>query len=302
LVLAEQSAGLANNLDRAKRAYEDLGKRHPESWEPPAALAYIARGRGNLEEARRQFARAVELKPPDVKLYLDYADLVSGDSRTAVLRRALQVSPADPEIQFRLGMALYDAMDFNTAREWLLKIRQVPDEHAPEFYRVLAYMNDRLGLEAEARSAARRAVEVARTSDESEAAARLLEFIGRAPAPVAQVAIPEPPAPVGEAPRLSPPAPPLPRKAGPPLYAVQGELVQFDCLGNAARIWVRTRNERLAFRLEYPDGLVIRRGGRPVLRFMNCGPQKAERVTVRYEMRREAHLSTLGVVRVLEYR
>jgi len=306
LVLAEQLAGLGSGLEAGKRAYEDLGRRYPARSEPSVALGYLALGRGNLEEARRQFAQAVELRSTDVKLYLDYADLASGNpdsvDRAAILRRALDLRPGDQEIQRRLALAFYDALEFEAARAWMLKTRQVSDESAPEFYRVLAYINDRLGFEAEARSAARRAVETARTAEESDAARRLLDFISRPPPQVPQVVVEAPPVPAPpEIPQLSRPAAP-PAKPAVPLYAVQGDLVQFDCLGSAARIVLRTRSEKLAFRVEYPKGLVIRRGGVPVLRFITCGAQKAERVTVRYEMRRESYLGTLGVVRVLEYR
>ncbi len=304
LVLAEQLAGLASDMEAAKRAYDELGARYPARWEPPAALARLALGRGNLEEARRQFARAVELGVTDVEFYLEYAELGSGDpeGRVGILRRALALSPDDQEIQLRLALALYDALDFGAAREWMLKLRHVPEERAPDFYRVLAYVNDRLGLDSDARYAARRAVEAARTPEESESARRLLDFISRPPPDVPQMVAEAPPAaepaaaPVG----VRPPVPPA--KPATPLYAVHGELIRFDCLGNSARVVVRSRAEQLAFRVVYPDGLTILRGGSPVLRFMACGPQKPEPVTVRYEMRREAYLGTLGVVRVLEYR
>ncbi len=305
MVLAELEAGLSDAPEGMRRAYDRVAQEFPGRPEPLVTLGRMALRRGAVEEARLQLGRAIEAGCSDALVYLEYADLMAGreagGERIRLLRRALELRPEDAGIQFRLAMALYEAFEYEEARERMLRIAQAPENRSSEFHRVLAYLDDRLGYPAEARKEAERSLASAATPEDRDSAGKLIEFLSRPPFQVAPVETGvSTPIPI-EMPEPSPKPQPdsAPGRPATPLYAVQGELVQIDCLGWTSRLWIRTARERLAFQIEEGGELVIRRGGAPVLRYFACGTQKSQAATVRYEMRRNARLQTQGVVREL---
>ena len=76
ILLAGLTADTLNGEAKSKEAYQKLAAQEPKSWQPAAGLGYLALRAGDREEARRQFARAIELgcKEPSVLGLRDAAE------------------------------------------------------------------------------------------------------------------------------------------------------------------------------------------------------------------------------------
>lgn len=76
IALADLTADTLNGEGKSKEAYQKLAAQEPKSWQPVAGLGYLALRAGDREEARRQFARAIELgcKEPSVLALRDAAE------------------------------------------------------------------------------------------------------------------------------------------------------------------------------------------------------------------------------------
>jgi hypothetical protein len=87
----------------------------------------------------------------------------------------------------------------------------------------------------------------------------------------------------------------------PELKGVEGLLVQVDCQGESARLWLQTEGRKLAFLIPRGNAISLRRGGQDMLGDLQCGPQqKPEKVTIRYDEVVEA-AGPQNIIRVLEF-
>ncbi len=311
---AETLAGLRaagrEGWEGVRGAYEELAAAYPERPEPWVTLARRAAAAGRLHEARAAYGAAIGRGPAEAAVWREYADLMAGDmpgdERVRLLRRAAEANPGDEGIRRRLALALYESLRFAEARRIMLEIGRVEPAHAAEYYRVLAYVSDQLGLFQEARQAAAWAVEAAATAAEAEWGRRLLELLNRpAPSPPPMASAPVPAGQAETPESMVTPSQPLPAAApkqrGTPLYPLQGELLQVDCYGRAAVIWIRTAHGRAGFEVADTQQVALTREGQAVRRYFTCGPQKPEPVVVRYEIRRNETYGTRGIARAVEF-
>ena len=77
LVLAGILADIPQRHDEAKQAFEKLAGDFPSAPEIPEGLGYLAWRSHEPDEARAQFAKAVELGSKNPRLYYDYASLAA---------------------------------------------------------------------------------------------------------------------------------------------------------------------------------------------------------------------------------
>jgi Flp pilus assembly protein TadD len=140
---------LVRQRAESRRRYEELAKKYPQSPEPEEGLAQLDWREHRPQEARRHFARAIELGSRDPYMYFDYAVLERENS--ALLRKALQLKPGWHEAQYRLGLALVREGAYEEAVELLLRTRITPEQAFPYCYG-LAYAYLRLGRQADAAS------------------------------------------------------------------------------------------------------------------------------------------------------
>ncbi len=95
LVLAGILANIPQKHDEARQAYEKLAIDFPAAPEIPEALGYLAWRSQKPDEARAQFAKAVELGSKNARLYYDYAGLAGNEPerRIPLLRKAVELDP-----------------------------------------------------------------------------------------------------------------------------------------------------------------------------------------------------------------
>ena len=300
LALAGLLADNGERQEEGRQAYAKLAAEYPKSWRPEAGLAYLALDK-DRDEARRHFARAEEMGSDDAKMYFDYAMMGAADAeqkRIALLQKAVNLNPDFKEANYYLGFALYGLGDYRGAHDALMRVKQVTPEQALQFFLTLASCDDHLGLPDMAKENAKRALDCARTPADSEAARRLLEYVSRPKG--------------GEG--TAQPAPALPQPSGEELprtvmrlhlpqelYRAEGVLLQVDCLGEAARLWIMSGGEKLAFVIADPKGVIVEQEGKQTEHEFRCGVQQPQKVLIQYEKKPDAGLMAQGVIRALEF-
>ena len=160
LTLAKLTASLRRR-EEAERRYAELAKAHPNNWEVYEALGHLSWQEGDLNKARENLKRAVELKPASWKTYWDYARLAQGDpSVVEALRSALKINADLPDARMMLGFELYKARHYKEAYDVLSQIKQVTPERAPSFFLAMAFSAMEIGNKFEAKKIRRARQEV----------------------------------------------------------------------------------------------------------------------------------------------
>jgi tetratricopeptide (TPR) repeat protein len=290
-------------VEEARRAYEQLARDYPAEPQIPESLAYVALRAGKTEEARAQFARAVALGSRNSRLYYDYAGLIEDagtrrEEQTRLLAKAVELDPEYRTARLQLAYLLLAQNDYRGALVEFARFQKVEPKEAFQFFYSVAYANFRLGNKEAARGAAKRAGEYAENPMNRTTIQELLTALSDPPP-----APPEPPAPVAAAAATRNSTPeaadrPVLRKRVP---SVTGTLVQLDCLGDVARLRLRTGTGPVNLLMKDPGAIEIRGAGAGTVTF-DCGPQKPRPATVEYEPLSDDKLGTTGVVRSIEFR
>jgi tetratricopeptide (TPR) repeat protein len=311
LVLAEL-LGLLQRYEAADRVYSGLAEKYPDDPQVAESRGLIAWQNRRLDDAKKYYAHALDLKSNNAKMHLDYAKLVYQEDpeRAAVaLKRAVELDAGQREAHEMLGAILFNKRDFAGAERHLLALREIKPDRAFQVFSMLAWSQYEIGNKDGARLNAERARKYARGTVEVERADELLRF-------VSDTTQPQPPAtaatPVSPGTENVPAAPPL-RRRGDLLAgelrlhpeesreSFSGTLHQLDCLGGAARIHVISGQRRLTFLIRDPGQVTIRSGDAAATMDFSCGTQKPRRVTVEYVPGPDAKFGTAGVVRTLAF-
>lgn len=90
--------------------------------------------------------------------------------------------------------------------------------------------------------------------------------------------------------------------AAPTVKTTEGQLVQIDCMGSSARVWLQVAGRRLLFVITQGDSLTLVRGGKAVTEDLRCGPQPdAPRVRVQYGEPPAMEPGVQGALQVVEF-
>ncbi len=90
--------------------------------------------------------------------------------------------------------------------------------------------------------------------------------------------------------------------AAPTLRTAEGQLVQIDCVGASARIWLQVAGRRLQYVISQGEAMTLIRGGREVTEDLRCGPQTPPAaVRVRFADPPAMEPGVAGAVLVLEF-
>ena len=302
-VLADLLA-FTGKKEAAKEAYESLAKEYPKSWEVEAGRAELAWRSKDLEEARKHFARAVELGSTNPRLYFDYANVVGGARENQVaavplLKKAVELDPDYQEAHHYLAFCLLQDGKYQDALDQFRKVRNIKVEQASAFYHGIAYAEYELQKWGDAQKAAEAARKYARNLQETAAAEEMLRTLseekdGRAAAP-RQAASPNVPATPNPHEQVTPGVPQAPPKA-----SVLGTLRQVDCLGKMVRLRVMAGDKQFLLAITDPGKVAIK-GSQTGAVDLACGPQQGKLVVVEYESRQDARLGTVGDVRSIAF-
>ncbi len=311
LVLASILADI-NKAGEAKQAYTRLAAENPASPEVPEALGYLAWRKGNHDEVRAEFAKAVELGSKNARMYYEYAAMAgeageSGKLRVMLLRKAVELDPEYYEARLHLGFQLMSESDYAGALAAFARLKRVEPEHAFAFFQAMAYAAYRTGDKEGARSSAKRAAELAHGPDEKSQVEQLLAALDQHPGErmrTMETASEQEPEPEPEKPqkalqqRETVVVPQLPRRV--PLSSVEGTLDQIDCLGTTARLRITAAGRQVRLLIDKPNAIDVR-GAKAGSFTMTCGPQKTRStVRVEFEPKVNDQLGTTGLVRVIE--
>lgn len=144
----EQAEGLQRALNalhagRLIEAMEDLralSERDPEGPEAPFFLGCVEQRRGNAEEARSHYLRAIELAPLAWQPLFNLA-LLSIDQRgigeaRQMLERAALLAPEVAEVRWRLAVLCEQCGEETEARHWYESVALLDPEHAGARFRL----------------------------------------------------------------------------------------------------------------------------------------------------------------------
>lgn len=311
--------------DTSRAAYRDLiaQKEHvPEAWE---GLGMLALRDKQTDEARTDFASAMEAGAKSPECYLEYARLVPNNATDnakalAALERATKINPKLAEPHFlmaqrqtelpkriqelklatkldarnldywqALAEACLDAHDFPQAAQAWKSAEQAattPSDRA---------RMERKRLDLEAQRLDWEDAEKRRKADEAARETERLKQQARADLHAMEARVNQ-----GQA-----PAPPnekvVPWWDGPqPSGVASGVLKQVDCLGKRLRLVVETDDRKTVKLLIADPAQVAVMGGGGQLS-LSCGMQKLRRVKVGYFPKASAKLTTKGEVATIEF-
>ncbi|MSO20805.1 MAG: hypothetical protein EXQ56_10160 [Acidobacteria bacterium] len=179
--------GAGPKADEARELLVGLEKKFPDDHRIPAALGYLAlREHPNPDEAmaREQFAKAIAMNSPEVRLLVDYARLLENETRAdgegglrergaardsrsmPVLLRALEMRPTQYEVCYDLARMLFNENAFAQAIIALQPLKSLTREQGRQIFRLLAYLYLQVKQPTDAKSAAERLRGISQTPEE----------------------------------------------------------------------------------------------------------------------------------------
>lgn len=319
VALADLDAMRPEKREQARQSYARLAAENPGSWEPRMGLAYLEVAAHDTAAASLQFASAEKLGCRDPRAFLHwgmYAPPEGGSrERARVFLKAAEFKPGDSLITYHAGLGLAEAGDCEMALEQLTKLKSVTAKQAPDYLQAVAVCAHNTGQDSRAQAAAKQLLSLARTPQEEQSATALVQMVnasrlGPAPPGTIWTATRSNEAPSTEAPAAGAEsqlaaAPSLPQQStvpAPSAKRVEGLLVQVDCLGTGARLWLQTGDSKAAFMIQEGSALTLLRGGHSIQEDLQCGPQRrAQKAVIRYREKPDAGSSSQGIVQVLEF-
>jgi tetratricopeptide (TPR) repeat protein len=310
--------------DRSRAIYRDLiaQKEHvPEAWE---GLGMLALREQQTDEARQDFAAAIDAGAKSAECYMEYARLQpdnAADNAKAIaaLEHALKINPKLAEAHFLMAqrqtetpkriqeLKLAATVAARNMAYWqALAEAYLEDHNFPEAAKAwksaeqsAATPGDRARmqrnrLEVEARRLDWEDAEKKRKADEEAREIDMLKEQARADLHVLEARANQ-----GQSP-ASPNEKVVPWWDGPKASGVAvGLIKQVDCIGKRFRMWVQDDDHNMVKLLITDPGQVAVMGN--VKLELNCGAQKPRRVKVEYFPKPNAKLATKGEVATIEF-
>ncbi len=161
----------AGELDRAEALYGDLAREAPENGDVLAALGTIALSKGDRENGRQHWSRALQMGVDDAPLCFRYAILaeeagMAADEIRPALERAVELKPSFDDARYKLALLENNAGHYEAALTQFHAMGSVAARRAYAYWSAIAYALEELGKREEAQAAAQRAAKHATTSSE----------------------------------------------------------------------------------------------------------------------------------------
>jgi len=257
---------------------EGLIAQAPERPEAYKALGYLLWRTRDAGAAREQFQKAFELGDRSPRLLWDGGRL-GGENSTAMLELLVQRDPERVEARLELASAQLRDGRGPAAVSTLAVVKKVTPNEAARLFQLTAYANWQTGQVEQAKVAAGRWLQFAKTEEDRAAAQRFSEQLARG------ASVPEGagPGPMLETrPRLRRNGTEVVEEVAPPLPTVTGMFAFLECDGPMARARIDTDVGAEWLTLDEPDN--VRISGRSGALELQCGALPAPlRVRVEYE-------------------
>ncbi len=293
--------------ETAAPAYEAMAG----SAEAQEGLGFLALRAGRTEEARRHFAKAVEMGSRNARAHLEAGSIETAAKlnprwaepylrmaakekaqrrRIPPLTMAVKLDPRNSAAWRALAEAQFEARMFaESARSWVAAERAAPNDAERARLKTARLEADQRRLDAEA-------AERKRLADEKERELLRLknEALERVRAAEAKARDKNPPLEPGHKVEEW-----WDDSTGPRAKA-RGKLERVDCTGGRAILHLRTEGgQALKLLIRNPTQVVIEGGGD---RTLACGPQKPSRaLTVDYVVRADSKAGTAGEAAVIQF-
>jgi hypothetical protein len=164
--------------ERAEAAYRSVANERRNDSAIAMALGTIALRRGDTDEAREQWKRAMDLGVQDARLCYQYAILaedasVSPDEIDAALRRAIKLKPDFDDARYKLALLESNRGHYEAALEQLRSMLTVAAARRYAYWTAMASALTETDQRDEAKKAAAKAMMYAVSGEERTAASRL---------------------------------------------------------------------------------------------------------------------------------
>ena len=320
LLTAEMQLALADLLldNRSRVAYQALIQQKVDVAEAYEGLAIMALSDKQQEEARRDFAEAINAGTPSPRSYLEYARLEPDNGKAlAALEKAQKLNPKVAETYALMGRRQTDnikriqylekaaQLDPRNAGRWEEMAKACLNEKAFEKAAEAWRNGEQAATTPEERArmeAGRRSIEQQRLDWEEAERQRLASEHEREIQKLKQQAIADLRAAEAKANTGKGPAP---NKVetwwdGPkPDSHASGNLTRVDCLGRQLRLVVESEDHKLT-KLLVPDASSIAILGATDEK-LACGVQKPRRIVIEYFAKRNARTATVGEVATIQF-
>lgn len=320
VLTSEVQLALADLLldNRSRTAYQALIQQKQTVAESYEGLAILALNDKNTDEARRDFAEAINAGTPSPRSYLEYAKLEPDNGKAlAALEKALKLNPKLAETYALIGRRQTDnikriqylekavQLDSRNAGRWEEMAKACLDEKAfdkaAEAWRnagqAATTPEERARVEA-----GRRSIEQQRLDWEEAERQRLASEHEREIQKLKQQALAELHAAEAKANagKGEAPAKVVAWWDGPkPDGHASGNLKRVDCLGRALRLVVEGDDHKLT-NLLVPDASSVAILGASEEK-LSCGVQKPRRIVIEYFAKRNARTATVGEVATVQF-
>ncbi|MCP5110328.1 MAG: tetratricopeptide repeat protein, partial [bacterium] len=269
---------------------EKLARAKGETPEIESARGMLAMSRREFNQAQHHLERSIALGSRQASTYFEYAMLLretSGDrARVAeYLRRTVALNPNHAEAHFLLGVMAATDNRHAEAIESLRLATGIRPRQA-NFWHALALSYRKTGQRELASRSARRALDAARTPQETDMARAAIRLT-QTPEPVHLTGRPA----------VHTPATWFNKQGD---SRAEGELVRIDCVGEAARFHVRTSAETLALWVPDPGKVLLKNISSVTFQFA-CGDLDPRTVRVEYTARVDDTSHTAGDVTSIEF-
>jgi tetratricopeptide (TPR) repeat protein len=291
-------------LESARVAYARLETQSPSDADIQAALGRLAIRSGGRSEALERFGRALALGIRNARLCYEYAvmakeaDFPEADV-VAALERAVALDPGLDDARYLLALAHLNAGRYRLTLQHFQALRHVPLSRGFAYYSALSYIQNELGMRAEAEQSAVEARAYAHNQDEAEHA-RELAWMAQSEIVVQMTAdrqgrlrrIPKEPGAVENWNPFIEPGDRIERR--------QGDLREVECTAAGLRLVLSVDNRPLVLNVTYPERVQLRQGAAGALEF-TCGKQNGPRVIVEFAAAPDPQAGAAGVVRGIEF-
>lgn len=277
-------ADLGKQSDSGER-FKELTRDDPQRPEPWAGLAYLAWGRGNMEDTEQNFAKAYSLGARSPRLLWDYGRLAERDhpqEAIQALGELLKQQPERTDVRLELGAAQLSSKQPADTLATLAPVKKITPQDAPRLFTLLAYAQLGAGQRDKAADSVARLEQYAATPADRDRAEQLKRYLDQPNSPsLVPSTITE-----GGRPRL------VRRTAAgfeedetaTPSLSAAGSFVELVCDGQRATLVLEVDQGRKRFLIEEPTKVnLVGVDGTGVHDFQ-CGPQKPARIKVEYRL------------------
>ncbi len=305
-----------------------LAAAHGDRPEVAEVAAYAACQAKDYAKSRTLFEKALGQPNPPPKLYLDasrvqlYSNQLD-DKGIGWTKEAIKMKPDWLEARIQLAEQYLAMNQYPASLAVVRQVTSMDRELAGRFYRVAAYAAAANGFIEEAETSAKLTAKYSVDMYDKEASDRLGAYIARvkqarenasaAQAVIAAQQLIRPVELLETGDDVLPDRPRLVRRSsdgdervilvekGEEVEAVEGVLVELECLSPAARMHIETGGKRLTLAIRDPSTIVIRVAeGAESATDMDCGPQR-RKVRVDYVPKLDEKFGTSGDLKILGF-